>query len=457
MHGRTPGILIAGTGSGCGKTSAVIAILGALKERGVSVCSFKCGPDYIDPMFHERALGIPSRNLDAHLLDRDTLKALYIRNSRGYDLALTEGVMGYFDGAGWTDEGSSHDLAGLLSVPTVLVLNCRGQSRSVMAQMKGFSDFAGDRSIRGVLFNEAAPRLVPELSRYAKSLGLVPLGYLPHLKRHLDSRHLGLVLPGEEEDMEEKVAELVSAAKSSVDLDALLKLAEEAGTLTAPDPVLPAPILHPVRIGVAYDPAFCFYYADNLDLLRVLGAEPVFFSPMKDPHLPEDLSGLYLGGGYPELHARELSGNSSLRKEIRETVQAGMPCFAECGGFLYLHESLEDPEEDTFPMAGVIPAKSRFTGKLQHFGYVDMTAEKDTLLCPLGTHLKGHEFHRCISDAVQDAFLEQKGGETFGGYVADRNLLAGFAHLHFYTDPGVAQHFVRACDAYRNEKEKRHE
>ncbi len=452
----TPRIVIAGTGSGCGKTTVTLAVLAALKER-LKLRAFKCGPDYIDPMFHRSVLGIPSGNLDSFLLTEDTVRYLFAEGSRGADLAVIEGVMGYFDGQAMGDAASTHDIARILAAPVILVLNCRGRSRSAEAELLGFSKFAADGLIKGVIFNEAAPSLVGKLSDYARQIGVTPLGFLPRMANELKSRHLGLITPDEIPGLKMQVDQLAAAAEESLDLEGIVRLAKSAGALSAKEPdICPGPETagHPVRIGMARDAAFDFLYEDNLRLLESAGAEIVYFSPMRDKALPDGLSGLYLCGGYPEVYAAQLSENTSMLESVRLAVSREMPVFAECGGFLYLHRLLTCEDGKTYPMAGVIPADARFTGHLQHFGYVTMRALKDTLLCRKGEQIRAHEFHRTVSDAARDAFAVSKGEKQWTEYVADGRLLAGYPHIHFWTDPRMAERFVAACASYRKERQQ---
>jgi cobyrinic acid a,c-diamide synthase len=454
LNCQTPRILIAGTGSGCGKTTVTLALLAALRER-CRVRAFKCGPDYIDPMFHRSVLGIASGNLDSFLLDADTLGYLFAENSRGADIAVIEGVMGYFDGQAMGDAASSHEIAKILSAPVILVLNGRGKSRSAEAELLGFSRFAGDGLFKGVIFNEVSQPIAEALSDYARSIGIKPLGFLPRMTARLQSRHLGLITPGEIPDLQSQVQALSGAAKKTLDLDGILAMAGSAPCLSVREPaVTPAVRADEVKpkIGVARDEAFCFLYEDNLRLLERLGAKLVYFSPLRDAHLPDGLSGMYLCGGYPEVCAEELSANPSMLKDVRCAVLSGLPVFAECGGFLYLHRSLSDEEGRTYPMAGVIPSDARFTDHLQHFGYVTMRAVKDNLLCGRGGQIRAHEFHRTVSDAPRDAFVVSKGERQWTEYIAKGNLLAGYPHIHFWSDPKLAERFVRTCAKYQKER-----
>ena len=328
-------LVLAGTNSGCGKTTVTCAVLQALVSRGLRVGAAKCGPDYIDPMFHSRVIGAKSSNLDSFFFDRDTMRYLLAHNGQDCDITVIEGVMGYYDGLGLTStRASTYEAARETESPVVLVVNARGAALSVVAAVQGFLDFAPDNNVQGVILNGCSAMSYGALARELESrLGVRACGYLPRLPEcTLESRHLGLVTADEVADLREKLRQLAEAAEKTLELDALLEIAHNAPVLDFTPPVLPEKGA-PVRIGVARDRAFCFYYEDSLDLLRQLGAELIPFSPLADEKLPDGVQGLYLGGGYPELYAARLEENHTLRRQIRDVVYAGMPCIAECGGF----------------------------------------------------------------------------------------------------------------------------
>lgn len=418
--------------------------------------SFKCGPDYIDPMFHRRVIGVPARNLDGFFMDRETLIYLLEKNSRQADIAVMEGVMGYYDGVGMEDAASSHELARDTKTPAVLIVPCKGMSRSVQAVLDGYLHFAGrGRSgIRGVIFNGLPPALYPAMQAYCEKQGVRALGHFPIVKEAAwESRHLGLVTADEIRDIKRQMMVLADAAESYLDLDGIWELAGEAETLPAPDDRLFAPEParaggKPVRIAAAADAAFCFAYEDNFSLLRALGCEIVPFSPLEDTGLPPDICGLILGGGYPELYAEELERNEAMRAAIKTAVEGGLPTHAECGGFLYLHRELRTADGRRYEMAGVLDGTCAFTDQLQHFGYVTLTAKEDTVLCRTGGAIRAHEFHRFVSDVPAGAFDTEKGGRHWGSYVSRYQMAAGFPHLHYYANPSFARHFVERCVAY---------
>ncbi len=449
VEANLPRLTLAGTRSGCGKTTAACAVLRALGGRGLDVAAFKCGPDYIDPMFHSRALGRKCYNLDLCLLEEETVKYLLLTHGIGRDLALIEGVMGFYDGIGLSDRASTWDVSRAVGAPVVLVVDARGAARSLLAEVKGFLTLREDSGVRGVLFNSCSPGLYPGLAEaLRRELPCVePLGFLPPMPDcAFDSRHLGLVTAGEIKDLREKLDRLGKQAEKTVDLDGLLRLAGSAGKLTCTPPALPAAGT-PVRVGVARDRAFCFYYEDNLELLAALGAELVFFSPLEDEKLPPDLDGLYLGGGYPELYTQALAENVSMRASVLSALEAGLPCIAECGGFLYLQKTLEGA-----PMAGFFPGRGFNRGKLTRFGYAALTARADSLLFRKGERVPAHEFHYWDVDDPGHDFYAEKGEKRWACGFASPTLYAGFPHLHFYSHPAMAGRFLTKC---REERRRR--
>lgn len=344
--------MISATNSGSGKTVLARGLLAALKARGLSLQAFKCGPDYIDLMFHSRVLGVPSRNLDLFLQGEAGVRRTFAR-AFGADLAVVEGAMGFYDGRRGTDQASAWAVAEVLNLPVILAVRPQGASLTLAAQIRGLMDFRNPSHIAGLLLNDCKPSLYAHLAPILeRETGLPVLGYLPPMEEAvLDSRHLGLLTAGEVENLSARFGVIAQQMEQTVDIDALLSLAGEISVGTAPTP---APVPR-CKIAVARDEAFCFCYEDNLDFLRENGAELVFFSPIRDQSLPPGADGLYLPGGYPELYAQALSENAAMRESIRQAVAAGLPTVAECGGFLYLQETLEDEQGRPWPMAGVLP------------------------------------------------------------------------------------------------------
>ena len=465
---KIPRIMLAAPNSGSGKTLITCGLLQALKNRGLRPASFKCGPDYIDPLFHTRVLGVPSRNPDTYFTGCELTRALFGTHAQQADLAVMEGVMGYYDGvAGVTLTASSWELADVTDTPVILVVNMRGMSLSVAALIRGFMQMQPESHICGVILNQTSEFMCRQLEPVIEErCGIPVLGFVPKVTECvIESRHLGLVTPAELTDLQERIEKLAEILADTLDLDAIIRLAGEAADIswTPLAQFLPqeyqgqkknaegkAVQTEALRIGVARDEAFCFYYEDNLDLLRMLGAETVFFSPLHDQELPENLQGLLIGGGYPELYAKQLSENESMRRDIREKIEAGMPYLAECGGFMYLHEAMEDMQKCSWPMAGVLKGNAYYTGKLGRFGYVELTAKEDQMLCKNGEQIKAHEFHYFDSTENGAAFHAAKPKRSRGWDCihAGAAFAAGFPHLYYYSNPKFAANFVEACRRY---------
>ncbi len=456
---KLPRFMIAAPSSGSGKTTVTLAVIAALCARKKRIAAFKCGPDYIDPMFYAQAVGTsePAYNLDQFFTDAGTIKAIFASHAESAELSVIEGVMGYFDGVGAvTEEASSYALADTLSCPVIMVLRAKGASLTLAALLRGLMSFRTPNRIAGVILNECSPMLYRTLApMLQKECGISVCGFLPPLADCVfPSRHLGLHTAGEIADLSEKVRMLAENAEKYIALDTLLQLADAAEDIRC-EPFSFASVGHPV-IAVAADAAFNFTYGDNLALLQALGAKLVFFSPLHDARLP-DCDGLYLCGGYPELYAKTLSENHEMLKDVRECVEGGLPTIAECGGFLYLHQFLTAADGHSYPMAGVIPASAEDSGRLVRFGYQTLTANRDNLLCRAGEQIRAHEFHHWDSTACGEGFHVRKpvsGREWESVFVSD-TLYAGYPHLYFYANPRFAQAFVCACERYRKGKIER--
>ncbi|MGN0665233.1 MAG: cobyrinate a,c-diamide synthase [Huintestinicola sp.] len=446
-------IMIAGTHSGCGKTTVTCAVLRALVNRGLKTASFKCGPDYIDPMFHSRIIGTRSRNLDSFFCSPDALRRILYENGSDCHISVIEGVMGYYDGI--SGEASSYTTAVHTVTPAVIVIDCRGMSTSLGAVAKGFLTYKEPAGIAGFIFDRLHESLVSEAEGICRELGTEFLGYLPKCPEcTIESRHLGLVTADEITDLTEKTDILAELAEKHIRLDRLVEIAASAPMLSYTpldiSPLLDRTADRPVRIAVASDKAFCFRYEENLDILRRAGCETVFFSPMNDRSLPESIGGLILSGGYPELYADKLSANISMLTDIRTRISEGLPVIAECGGFMYLGNTLEDNNGNVYPMAGVINTDSYKTPSLCRFGYTYLTAAEDNLLCRKGERLTAHEFHRWDSTDCGKGFeaVKVRSGAEYPACHASENMYAGFPHLYFGGDPRPALRFAEKCRAY---------
>ena len=450
---KSAALLLAGTHSGCGKTTVTLGLMAALKKQGLAVRPFKCGPDFIDPSLHRMVCNRPSYNLDCRMCGEDFVRASFARHSAD-GLAVVEGVMGLFDGG----EGSAAYLAKTLGVPVILVVDVRSQAESVAALVHGFASFDPDLPLAGLICNRVgSPRheaLIREaLSRLPEAVPL--LGFVPRdAQIAIPSRHLGLVM-GEEKPLDRAALDrLATLLTERLDMGRLLEIAESAAP---PDRINKSDLnpqsrsaSQPVRIGVARDAAFCFYYEDNLELLQRAGAELVFFSPLADTRLPENLGGLYLGGGYPELFAEQLAANTGMRQAVRDFSEAGAPLYAECGGFMYLCARLCGQEGD-WPMTGIFPCTVGMNGRLRRLGYRELAQMRASFFGPAGMRLFGHEFH--YSDIVTDApelariWRSTESGAEEGFTL--RNTLAGYMHLHWGRTPAAVAAFVETCRAFQ--------
>ena len=456
-----PRILVAAPGSGSGKTLLTTGLLTLFQNRGIRCRSFKCGPDYIDPMFHKYVLGIDSCNLDSFFLPQEELRALFQKRAADAELSILEGVMGYYDGIGGNStSASTYEVATITDTPAILVVNGKGSSLSLAAQIKGFLDYRKDSHICGVILNKTnkmvGERLRPEIEKLGvRYLGAVPVCETMDIK----SRHLGLTMPQEQSELRGHLNAFAKQLEEYLDVDGILELAgcsgeklPEAGKTeqsnqtdlnqeeTKQDEIRPidSESEPPTRrMAVAMDKAFCFYYQENLDFLRQHGWELIPFSPLHDAALPEQVHAILLGGGYPELYAKELSANEPMLTSIRNAHAEGIKILAECGGFLYLQEHLEDEMGNCWPMVGLIHADGFRTEKLGRFGYISLTQNG-------AVRIKGHEFHYWESTAPGSAFRAEKPQSDRGWdcmYRTD-SLLAGFPHLYYLSGPDLILSFL---------------
>jgi cobyrinic acid a,c-diamide synthase len=429
--------------------------MAALTSRGYTVAPFKVGPDFIDPGHHSRVTGRASRNLDGWMLSKAYNLDAFARQTVDADIVVVEGVMGLFDGYdGRSEAGSTAQMAKWLDLPVVLVVGARAMARSAAALVQGFERFDDRLSFAGVLFNHlGSDRHLGYLKEAMDGHVRMPVlgGLVRDEKIAIPERHLGLVTREDHNLAEDSCTRLAGLIEKQIDLDALLQMLPEIdlqGSRSATaDPVKPAD----VRIGVARDAAFCFYYPDNLELLAAAGARLVPFSPLTDGHLPDGLAGLYFGGGYPELHAKALADNRSLRQEIRQLSRKNMPIYGECGGFMYLCREMGDTHGDVFPMTGCLPFGTRMLDRLKALGYREITQTQATVLGPAGQTARGHEFHySAIADGTVDANGVYRVTDRAGmqksaeGFVVDQTL-GSYVHLHFGSCPQAATHFVNTC------------
>ncbi|MBR6383675.1 MAG: cobyrinate a,c-diamide synthase [Lachnospiraceae bacterium] len=446
-------VMIAAPKSGSGKTGITCALLKSLKNKGIKTVSFKCGPDYIDPMYHRNALGIPSYNLDTFFTGEEKTRSLFARNTSGFDFAVFEGVMGLFDGVGGVkSEGSSYNLAEVTKTPIILVIDAKGMGRSVIPEISGFKSYDKKDLIKGVILNRTSESMFNILKpMIEEECGISALGFIPDMKdRAFSSRHLGLVTPDDTDNYDEVLEELTGYFEKNISFEELGKIASfaeeiEDCTFEKTNKEAESPV-----IAVAKDEAFCFFYEDNLTELKNAGANLVFFSPLHDAKIPENADGLYLPGGYPELHLEELSQNTSMLESIRNAYNNKMPIFAECGGFMYLQKSIEDKDGKVYITSNVFDGDLKYKGRPVRFGYVSLK-EKSPNFLKEGEEIKGHEFHYydCDDNGCDVICTKPFTGKEYEAVKTNENIWAGFPHLYFPSNPSFAVNFVKKCAEFQ--------
>jgi cobyrinic acid a,c-diamide synthase len=452
-HGHgIPRVVIAGTASGVGKTTVTIGLARALRARGLRIAVFKCGPDYLDPTYHARGAGVPSHNVDGWMMGRDAVLATVARASADADVALVEGVMGLFDGASPTgEEGSTAEIAKWLRAPVLLGVDAAGMARSVSAVASGFARFDPDLAVDGLVCNRVGSRGHLELLR--RAVGRPPIvGGLPEEPAlAFPERHLGLLTADEEAVPEDTFAGWGERVAEWFDLDRILRIARGAPALPEAETIegLEVAAAPPCRIGIAFDEAFHFYYADNLRRLEHLGATLVRFSPIHDLR-PPDVDGLYLGGGYPEVHAEALARNATMREAIAAVAARGAPVYAECGGLMYLAAGIRTLDGRLHPMVGLLPGEAVMAPRLQALGYVEVETQDSSILGPAGLRFRGHQFRysdlRLVCEDVERVYtVRRRGGEVVREGYRTANTVASYVHAHWASNPLVAEGFVDAC------------
>ena len=462
--GKIPRIVVAATGSGVGKTTATVALIGAMRARGLKVAPFKCGPDYLDPTYHQRAAGVRSHNLDGWMMTRDSVLATFARVSAGADLAVIEGMMGLFDSATPTgDEGSTAEIAKWLDAPIILVTDASGIARTIAAIAHGFARFDPALRVAGLICNRVGSRGHLDLLRAANPEAPIVGGFPAHPELCFPERHLGLLMADESTVPQRLIDAWTQLGSDWLNLDAILEIARSAPQLeniSVPDESKIE--LRPrCRIGVAHDDAFQFYYEDNLNRLRALGAELVDFAPSRDRKLPE-VDGLYFGGGYPEAVARELSSNAPMLEAVRSFAASGGVIYAECGGLMYLCENIRTLDGARWPMAALIPGTAVMSDHLQALGYVEVETSADTILGPAHARFRGHQFrYSTLEDAHAEDRIENVyrvkprwGGAPFVEGYRIGNLLASYVHAHWASNPAIAEALVRSCATSRASRQR---
>lgn len=462
------GFMITAASSGSGKTMITCGILELFKRKGLNPLACKCGPDYIDGLFHKQVLELEGMNLDSYFEAPEELRDKYSRLSKGH-LPVVEGVMGYFDGLGGsTTRASSWEVAHILDLPAVLVVDARGASVSLAAVIKGFLEFERPMGsqIKAVIFNRMSPMLYPRIRELVeRETGIRAAGFVPELDfLKVGSRHLGLVLPEEIAGLREQMNRLGKCLEETIDWEFLAELGaekEERDALEEENTEASCTAAFSFRLGIAMDEAFCFYYQDNLRLLERLGGELVYFSPIHDRSLPEQLDGLILGGGYPELYCEALSLNESMRESVKKAAEGGLPVLGECGGYLYLLEELEAEDGRIWPMTGVLKGKGYKKGKNSRFGYIGVEAEKDSLYLKPGEQIRGHEFHYWDCEVLEEEWVMRAkkpvGNRSWPCIRIKNQVMAGFPHLFYPSCPAFAVRFAKACVRYKRKRDEAEE
>ena len=451
-------IMIAAPQSGSGKTLITCALLQTLKEKNYHLESFKCGPDYIDPMFHKTVLGISSRNLDPFFTEDSVTRMLLSKGQDSRDLAVIEGVMGLYDGLGGIrEEASSYALAKATNTPILLTVNARGMGRSLLALLSGFLQYDTAHLIKGVILNQTPSSFASVLAKEIEETFHIPVvaSFPVRDDVRIESRHLGLVMPYELEDIQSRLKIASQVLCENANIEQILEIAKSAPKLEydVKRDIKQKLTEKTIRIGVARDEAFCFYYEDNLDLLKSLGAKLIFFSPLHDDTLPKDLDGILFGGGYPELYLKELEENESMRNSVKSAIENKMPSLAECGGFMYLHDTIFDSKKKPYKMAGVIHAGCMKKERLVRFGYLTLNSKTDSFL-KKGETIRGHEFHYYDSEDNGECAIAKKpvGTKSWECVHAGSDHWWGFAHLSYYSNPKFAEKFAEACRSYKINK-----
>jgi len=462
------GFMITAASSGSGKTMITCGLLELFKRKGLNPLACKCGPDYIDGLFHKQVLELEGMNLDSYFEAPEELRDKYSRLSKGH-LPVVEGVMGYFDGLGGsTTRASSWEVAHILDLPAVLVVDARGASVSLAAVIKGFLEFERPMGsqIKAVIFNRMSPMLYPRIRELVeRETGIRAAGFVPELDfLKVGSRHLGLVLPEEIAGLREQMNRLGKCLEETIDWEFLEELGaekEERDALEEENTEASCTAAFSFRLGIAMDEAFCFYYQDNLRLLERLGGELVYFSPIHDRSLPEQLDGLILGGGYPELYCEALSLNESMRESVKKAAEGGLPVLGECGGYLYLLEELEAEDGRIWPMTGVLKGKGYKKGKNSRFGYIGVEAEKDRLYLKPGEQIRGHEFHYWDCEVLEEEWVMRAkkpvGNRSWPCIRIKNQVMAGFPHFFYPSCPAFAVRFAKACVRYKRKRDEAEE
>lgn len=439
---KCPRLLFAGGGSGSGKTLITCGIMSALRERGLHLGSLKCGPDFIDPMFHRTVIGSESGNLDSFFMDPATMMARLANMGERTDYVIMEGVMGYYDGVSGSLHGSSWEIGKLTQTPVILIFNGRGMGLSMIAQLKGLIDYQKPNTIQGIILNQVSEKTAHSMrERIEMECGVPVLGYVPFKKNSsLESRHLGLKMPAEIEHIQQDLMDFGQELEKTIQFDRMIQIGMKAEVLSW-NPIAVKPLAHPLSLSVAKDEAFCFLYQENVDFLKQIGVTIHYFSPLHDRELPKDTQAILLPGGYPELYAKELEKNEQMRNEIANLIQQGIPVIAECGGYLYLGKQLVDSLGESYQMVGALPFTGRKLERLGKFGYVEVSADWPVTKTLLSSKAKAHEFHyyetfedeMLVSGKYYQIQKADGSNQWSAGYPVGRGF-GGFPHFYYYSN-----------------------
>lgn len=442
MEKNIPRILISATNSGSGKTLFTMGLLRLLQNKGLNVSSFKCGPDYIDTTFHKKALNLPCRNIDLFLSDTNTVKNIL---SESNDIAVIEGVMGFYDGIAYSSDASSYEISSQTDTPVMLILDAKGKAATLKALIYGMIKYK-ENNIKAVILNRVHKQSYEALKKVIEDeLNIKVAGFLPEMKDiNLKSRHLGLITAEEIKNIEEVINKTADIINENVDVELLLDIASQAAPLIYEE--MEIEYISKCKIGIARDEAFCFYYEDNIKVLEKMGAEIIYFSPLCDKEIPKNVQGLIFYGGYPEIYAEKLSKNISFINSLQKAYKNNIPIMAECGGYMYISKSI-----DNIPCASLIDISSVMTNRLQNFGYINVTAEKDSMILKKGETIKAHEFHYSKMDNESNHCLMEKPGsiKSWQGATLEDNLYAGYPHLYYLGNINTAKRFIEKAVIYK--------
>lgn len=452
MKSNPPRLMITAGGSGEGKTTVTCALLSALVKQNLKTAAFKSGPDYIDPMFHSEILGVKSRNLDIYMCSENTVKYLFAENTKDCDISVVEGAMGIYDGFGFSsDDCSANHLSRILDIPQIMVVNVHGKALSLCAEITGYLNFKKN-NIKGIILNGCREAMFSSYKNMVEQhTGISVYGFLPNIdEARIESRHLGLITAAEIKNLRHKLDILGELAEKYIDIDALTELSQNTKNFEYEEILIKKK--EDVTIAIARDKAFCFYYEDNLMLLKKLGAKIIEFSPMQDSMIPENASGIIIGGGYPEAHIEKISSNRQIINSLKNAYERGMPIFAECGGFMYLGRNM-NINDQSYEMAGIIDTDFFMTDRLVRFGYKELTANVDNIFCKKGESIRCHEFHYSDCNCQGDTFTAQKSGKKISDcFLYQKNLIAGYPHIHLWSNIQFAINFILKCIEYKQHR-----